>query len=217
MHAFIHPFIHAFIHPFIHSFIHSFIRFIHSVHSFGSFGSFGSFMHSFMHASIGRAPYPVTTRRVTNGRVSVFESTTSVFARSTTTTTGDARAEGDGVDDDGDEWKKKYALNVVDDASRAVLERAGVRAEDPLDEGAVRHAVETAKRRGNEAFGRKEYARAMEAYTTAIAGCDWDKTLYSNRSAAALALGLVEQALRDGGSASRRRRGPRDIIDSGAR
>ena len=52
---------------------------------------------------------------------------------------------------------KKYALNVVDDASRAVLERAGVRAED-LDEGAVRHAVETAKRRGNEAFGRKEYA-----------------------------------------------------------
>ena len=77
-----------------------------------------------------------------------------------------------------------------------MLERAGVRAED-LDEGAVRHAVETAKRRGNEAFGRKEYARAMEAYTTAIAGCDWDKTLYSNRPAAALALGLVEQALRD--------------------
>ena len=97
---------------------------------------------------------------------------------------------------------KKYALNVVDDASRAVLERAGVRAED-LDEGAVRHAVETAKRRGNEAFGRKEYARAMEAYTTAIAGCDWDKTLYSNRSAAALALGLVEQALRDAGECVR--------------
>ena len=37
------------------------------------------FIHAFMRSFIGRAPYPVTTRRVTNGRVSVFESTTSVF------------------------------------------------------------------------------------------------------------------------------------------
>ena len=113
--------------------------------------------------------------------------------------------------------------NTRSTSSMTRLERcssARVRAED-LDEGAVRHAVETAKRRGNEAFGRKEYARAMEAYTTAIAGCDWDKTLYSNRSAAALALGLVEQALRALNGGVRLgvdpRRGPRDIIDSGAR
>ena len=45
----------------------------------------------------------------------------------------------------------------------------------------------------------------------AIAGSESDKTLYSNRSAAALGMGLVEEALRDAGgvACARTRRGRR--------
>lgn len=76
------------------------------------------------------------------------------------------------------------------------MARAGASAAE-IDAGALRHAVEAAKRRGNEAFARRAYGEAMEAYTVAIAGSESDKTLYSNRSAAALGMGLVEEALRD--------------------
>ena len=89
-----------------------------------------------------------------------------------------------------------FRVRAKTDADRAALEALGVDAAT-LDEGAVRAAVARAKAAGNEAFGRGEYARAVEAYTTAIAGCDWDRALYANRSAAALAMGEVEDALRD--------------------
>ena len=96
---------------------------------------------------------------------------------------------------------RRYEIRAKDDASRMALEMFAKNAGfDPreVDQETLRHCVERAKRIGNERFGKKDYEGAVEAYTTAIAACDWDKTLYSNRSAAALGLGRVEQALRDG-------------------
>ncbi|OUS43892.1 molecular co-chaperone STI1 [Ostreococcus tauri] len=92
--------------------------------------------------------------------------------------------------------RQRYRVRADTEGARAAMKSLGVDV-SALDEDAVARAVDLAKRRGNEAFGRREYARAIEAYTTAIAGCDWDRTLYANRSAAALAIGLVEDALRD--------------------
>jgi len=83
-----------------------------------------------------------------------------------------------------------------EDDARVRMARSSAEARE-IDAGALRHAVEAAKRRGNEAFARRAYGEAMEAYTVAIAGREDDKTLYSNRSAAALGMGLVEEALRD--------------------
>lgn len=41
------------------------------------------------------------------------------------------------------------------------------------------------------------HAEAVKLYSQAIAGCDTDTTLYSNRSAALLALGRLDEALWD--------------------
>jgi len=88
----------------------------------------------------------------------------------------------------------------MDETSRAVVEsfraQTGFRVED-VDASVVAHAVARAKKIGNEHFSAKAYDEAIKAYTTAIAGCGTDKSLYSNRSAAALAMGYYEDALRD--------------------
>ena len=97
--------------------------------------------------------------------------------------------------------KAKVKLNARGDAKIAeVLEsfhaQTGFRVED-VDASVLAHAVARAKKIGNEHFAAKAYDEAIKAYTTAIAGCDTDKSLYSNRSAAELAMGYYDDALRD--------------------
>lgn len=54
-----------------------------------------------------------------------------------------------------------------------------------------------AKSRGHDAFKRKDYALAIDAYTQAIDLDPTDATLYSNRSLCWILLGQAEQALSD--------------------
>nr|GMD46629.1 ankyrin-1 isoform X2 [Ipomoea batatas] len=54
-----------------------------------------------------------------------------------------------------------------------------------------------AKARGHDAFGRKDYAMAVDAYTQAIDFDPTDATLLSNRSLCWFRLGQAEQALAD--------------------
>ncbi|GAB4824134.1 hypothetical protein N2152v2_011180 [Parachlorella kessleri] len=65
------------------------------------------------------------------------------------------------------------------------------------DPEALRFIVERCKEAGNAAFKQKDYKEAVKMYTQAVAGAESDHTLFSNRSAAYLALGLYEQALWD--------------------
>ena len=58
-------------------------------------------------------------------------------------------------------------------------------------------AVEKSKKAGNDAFVAGNHREATRLYTQAIAGDLRDKALFSNRSAACLALGLYDDALAD--------------------
>ena len=58
-------------------------------------------------------------------------------------------------------------------------------------------AVERSKKAGNDAFVSGHHREAVRLYTQAIAGDPTDKALFSNRSAASLALGHHDDALAD--------------------
>ena len=58
-------------------------------------------------------------------------------------------------------------------------------------------AVERSKKAGNEAFVSGNHREAVRLYTQAIAGDPKDRALFSNRSAANLALGYNDDALSD--------------------
>ena len=61
----------------------------------------------------------------------------------------------------------------------------------------VAHAVDQSRRAGNRAFASGLHREAARLYTQAIAGAPHDRALHANRSAANLALGDVDAALRD--------------------
>jgi tetratricopeptide (TPR) repeat protein len=61
----------------------------------------------------------------------------------------------------------------------------------------IRAAVAACKDQGNAAFKAKDYERAIEMYTNAIAGDPNDAKLFSNRSACNLALGNAKKAFED--------------------
>ena len=81
-------------------------------------------------------------------------------------------------------------------ANDAVEKYAGFKLKDQ-DPAVVSVAVKMAKDAGNKLFKEKKYAQAAEMYGQAIAGDGKDHALYSNRSAAFLALGRAEDALTD--------------------
>ena len=61
----------------------------------------------------------------------------------------------------------------------------------------VAHAVDQSRLAGNRAFASGLHREAARLYTQAIAGAPDDRALHANRSAANLALGDVDAALRD--------------------
>jgi tetratricopeptide (TPR) repeat protein len=61
----------------------------------------------------------------------------------------------------------------------------------------IKAAVHACKEQGNASFKSKDYERAIEMYTNAIAGDPRDGKLFSNRSACNLALGRAKQAFED--------------------
>ncbi|KAK9803026.1 hypothetical protein WJX72_005333 [[Myrmecia] bisecta] len=61
--------------------------------------------------------------------------------------------------------------------------------------------VERSKQAGNEAFKKNNNTEAIKMYSQAIAGAPLDHTLFGNRSAAYLALGLYEEARLDAAKA----------------
>ena len=60
-----------------------------------------------------------------------------------------------------------------------------------------REAAEAAKAQGNAAMAAKDYPRAIDSYTVAVGLCPSNHIYFSNRSAAYLASGEAESAIKD--------------------
>jgi len=87
--------------------------------------------------------------------------------------------------------KAKLGDELPPEMLAAVEAEAGISVSDIPPE-LLAFAVEKSKKAGNDAFTSGNNREAARLYTQAIAGDPNDKALFSNRSAACLALGLYE-------------------------
>ncbi|GAB2287431.1 hypothetical protein Dimus_021808 [Dionaea muscipula] len=90
-------------------------------------------------------------------------------------------------------WKKEANLKEVHVANDHDLPKGHL---PEVTEEAKKKAGE-AKSRGDDAFKRKDYMTAVDAYTQAIDFDPWDATILSNRSLCWIRMGQAEQALAD--------------------
>ncbi|CAH8305907.1 unnamed protein product [Eruca vesicaria subsp. sativa] len=84
-----------------------------------------------------------------------------------------------------------------DSSSKAKSGESGVKKDLPEVSPEAKAKAAEAKARGQDAFHRKDYQMAIDAYTQAIDFDPTDHTLFSNRSICWLRLGQAEQALSD--------------------